>query len=266
VLHNLAVTFQAFCTAFTAWPAIPESKDLQGEEQDMSLRTGSRPDPPAATRVTSRLPRPEYLELPRPWRLVVTAGWNLGESLGLPVVGYLVGAKLGGMDVGMVAATAVVWLTVVVHKLATRSVPGLLTISALVFTLQTALVIATGSTLVFMLQFPLANLALCVLFARTAPTRKPLVAQLAAEVVALRLPSSSHLGLDRFFQGVTWLWAGIFAVSAAGLAVLIVIESVQVFLLLTTVVTVGGVVAGTFGSALAFIRMLRRTGLRVRFT
>jgi hypothetical protein len=138
-------------------------------------------------------------------------------------------------------------------------------ISALVLTLQTALVIATGSELVFLLQFPLANLALCILFARTAPTRKPLVAQLAAEVVALRQPSSRLPGLDRFFQGVTWLWAGIFAVSAVGLAVLMVSEPVKVFLLLTTAVTIGGVVAGTFLSTLWFIRVLRRSGLRVRF-
>ena len=154
----------------------------------MSLQTHSPPDTPADTREAGRSPRPGYLELPRPWRLTVTAGWNLAESLGLPVAGYLAGAKLGGEDVGMVMATAVVWLTVAVRKMATRSVPGLLTISALVLTLQTAVVIATGSTLVFMLQFPLANLALCILFARTAPTRKPLVAQLATEVVALRQP------------------------------------------------------------------------------
>jgi hypothetical protein len=55
-------------------------------------------------------------------------------------------------------------------------------------------VIVTGSMLFFLLQFPLANLGLCVLFARTAPTRKPLVAQLAAEVVALRQPSAHHPG------------------------------------------------------------------------
>ena len=62
----------------------------------------------------------------------------------------------------MVTATAVVWLTVAVCKMATRSVPGLLTISALVLTLQTAMVMVTGSVLFFLLQFPLANLALCV--------------------------------------------------------------------------------------------------------
>jgi hypothetical protein len=78
----------------------------------MDLRTRSRPDPPADTPVAGRSPRPEYLELPRPWRLMVTAGWNLAESLGLPVAGYFVGAALGGVNAGMVAATAVVWLTV----------------------------------------------------------------------------------------------------------------------------------------------------------
>jgi hypothetical protein len=207
----------------------------------------------------------EHLELPRPWRLTLTAGWNLAESLGLPVVGYLIGAKLGGRDAGMVAATAVVWLTVIGRKVVTRSVPGLLTISALVLTLQTAVVIMTGSVLFFLLQFPLANLGLCLLFARTAPTRRPLVAQLAAEVVALRHPSH-HAGLHRFFQGATWLWAGIFALSTVGMSVLMAVEPAKVFLLLTTAVTVGGVVAGTALSSLWFIRVLRRFGLQVRFS
>ena len=207
----------------------------------------------------------EHLEFPRPWRLMLTAGWNLAESLGLPVAGYFVGAQLGGRDAGMVAATVVVWLTVIGRKVVTRCVPGLLTISALVLTLQTAVVIVTGSMLFFLLQFPLANLGLCVLFARTAPTRKPLVAQLAAEVVALRQPSSHHAGLHRFFQGATWLWAGIFAATTVGLAVLMAVESVKVFLLLTTILTVGGTVAGTILSALWFVRVLHRFGLRVRF-
>ena len=231
----------------------------------MNLRRRSRPDQSADARVTGRSPRPERLELPRPLTLMLTAGWNLAESLGLPIAGYLVGAKLGGQDASMVTATAVVWLTAAVRKAATRSVPRLLSISALVLGIQTAAVLATGSALFFLLQFPLANLALCVWFAWTAPTRKPLVAQLAAEVVALRQPSH-HSGLHRFFQAATWLWAGIFAVSAIFLAVLMVIEPVKVFLLLTTAVTIGGVVAGTFLSAIWFIRVLRRCGLRVHFT
>ena len=232
----------------------------------MGLRTRSRPDAPTDTRTAGRCLRPEYLELPRPWRLMLTAGWNFAESLGLPLAGSLAGAQLGGQDAGLVTAAAVAWLAVAARKVATRSVPGLLAISALVLTLQTAVVLITGSELFFLLQFPLANLALCVLFARTAPTRKPLVAQLAAEVVALRPPPAPHPGLDRFFQGATWLWAGIFAVSTAGLAAAVAIEPATTFLLLTTAVTIGGVVAGTILSALWFIRVLRRSGLRVRFS
>lgn len=207
----------------------------------------------------------QHLELPRPWRLALTAAGNLVESLGLPVAGYLAGAGLGGEAVGMVTAAAVVWLTVAVRKVVTRSVPGLLAISALLLTLQAVLVIATGSMLLFLLQFPLTNLALCAVFARTAPTGKPLVAQLAAEVVALRQPSSHHPGLHRFFQGATWLWAAIFAVSTVGLTALMATQPVRVFLMLTTAVTIGAVVAGTAASVVWFIRVLRRSGLRVRF-
>jgi len=210
-------------------------------------------------------PMAEHLELPRPTRLALTASWNLAESLGIPVAAYFAGAAVGGRDAGMVAATIAVWLTVAGRKIFTRSVPSLLTISALVLSLQAAVVIATGSMLFFLLQFPLANLGLCLLFARTAPTRKPLVAQLAAEVVALRQPSAHHAGLHRFFQGATWLWAGIFAVSTVGLGVLMAFEPVKVFLLLTTAVTIGGTVAGTLLSAFWFFRVLHRFGLRVRF-
>ena len=208
---------------------------------------------------------PADLELPAPARLALTAGWNLAESLGLPVVAYLAGERLGGQGAGMIAATATIWLTAAARKVVTGAIPGLLLISGLVLTLQTALVLATGSVLVFLLQFPVANLALCILFARTAPTGRPLVAQLAAEVVALRHPAAAHPGLERFFRGVTWLWAGIFAASTIGIAALLVLEPVTVFLLLTTVVTVAGVAAGTLASVVWFIRVLRRSGLRVRF-
>jgi hypothetical protein len=207
----------------------------------------------------------EDLELPRPLRLALTAGWNLSESVGLPVAAYVVAAWLGGRDAGLVAGLVAIWLTVVIRKVATRSVPGLLTISAVVLTVQTAVVLATGELWLFLLQFPLANLCLCVLFARTAGGPDPLVARLAAEVVALRQPSTHHPGLHRFFQGATWLWAGIFLLLTAGLAVLMVTEPASVFLMLSTVATAALVVAGTGASTWWFLSVLRRLGLRLRF-
>jgi len=37
----------------------------------------------------------EDLEVPRPLRLLLTAGWNLTESVGLPAAAYVVAAGLG---------------------------------------------------------------------------------------------------------------------------------------------------------------------------
>ena len=207
----------------------------------------------------------EDLELPRPPRLLLTAGWNLTESVGLPVAAYLVVGWLDGRDAGLVAGLVAIWLTAAIRKVATGSVPSLLTISALVLTVQTAVVLATGDLWLFLLQFPLANLCLCVLFAWTARGPDPLVARLAAEVVALRQPATHHPGLQRFFQWATWLWAGIFLLLTASLAVLMVTEPTAIFLMLSTVATAALILAGAAASILWFLSVLRKLGLRLRF-
>jgi hypothetical protein len=205
------------------------------------------------------------LEVPRPLRLLLTAGWNLTESIGLPVAAYAAAAWLYGRDAGLVAGLAVIWLTALIRKVATGSVPGLLTISAVVLTLQTAVVLVSGELWLFLLQVPVANLAMCVLFARTAGGPDPLIARLVAEVVALRQPVIRHPGLHRFFQRATWLWAGIFLLLTAGPALLMVTEPAGVFLMLSTAATVALVVAGADASTLWFLRALRGLGLRLRF-
>src|SRR5215475_15675149 len=203
----------------------------------------------------------EHLELPRPLRLLRTAIWSLTESAGLPVGAAALAAWLYGRDVGLLAGLVATWLTAIIRKVATGSVPSLLTITAVVLTLQTAMVLATGQLWIYLLQFPLANLVMSFLFARTARGPHPLVARLAAEVVALRQPSRHHPGLHRFFQGATWLWSGIFLLITAGLGVLMVTEPVRVFMVGATVVSVTLPVAGIAVSALWFRSVLRRFGL-----
>src|ERR1700741_1132514 len=154
----------------------------------MRVRRRVRPDR------TADVPATGDVELPAPGRLALTAGWNLAESLGLPLLAYAVGARLGGQGPGMAAAAAMAWLTAAIRKVLTGSIPGPLGGSGLGLTRQAGLVLATGSVLLFLLQFPVANLALCIAFAWTAPTGRPLVAQLAAEAVALGQPSAPHPG------------------------------------------------------------------------
>ncbi len=207
----------------------------------------------------------EHLELPRPLRLLRTVGWNIAESLGLPIAAYLAGAWLAGRNAGLVAGVAAIWLTAIARKLVTGSVPGLLIISAVVLTIQTAAAIATGNLWIFLLHFPVGNLILGVLFAVTARGPNPLCAKLAAEVIALRQPGRHLPGLHRFFQHATLVWAGIFALLAATLGALLMTQSVASFLELSTVATVALLAAGVGGSVVWFRFVLRRLGLGLRF-
>ncbi len=205
----------------------------------------------------------DHLELPRPLCLLRTVGWSVMESLGLPLAAYLVGAWLAGRNAGLLASVVAIWLTAIARKVVTGSVPGLLVISAVVLTIQTVAAVATGDLWIFLLHFPMGNLALCVLFALGARGPNPLCAKLAAEVIALR---AGHLpGLHRFFQRVTLVWAAIFLLLGATLGALLATQSVPAFLELSTVATVGLLGAGAAGCALWFRVVLRKLGLGLRF-
>jgi hypothetical protein len=212
-----------------------------------------------------RMPAPsEHLELPNPRRLLWTASWNMAESVGLPFGAYVVVTDMVNPDAGLLAGLIVVWLLIAIRKLVSGSVSSLLTISAVVLTVQTAVALTTGYLWMFQLQFPLANLAMCVIFARTAPTRKPLVAQLATEVVSLKQPH--HPGLHRFFQGATWFWAALFLLLTLAMAVMMVTEPFKLFMLVSTTVTIGLTVLGAGVCAIWFFAVVRRLGLRLRFS
>jgi hypothetical protein len=213
-----------------------------------------------------RMPAPEHIELPNPRRLLRTTAWSMAESVGLPFGTYVAVTDLVSPDAGLLAGTAVVWLLIVARRIVTGSVTSLLMISAVVLTIQTAVAVSTGYLWMFQLQFPLANLAMCVVFARTAPTGKPLVAQLAEEVVALKQPEAHHPGLHRFFQGATWFWAGLFLLLTLGMAVMMVTEPYKLFMLLSTAVTIALTLVGAAVCLVWFRAVLRRLGLRLRFS
>lgn len=209
---------------------------------------------------------PHQLEVPRPWRLLRTAIWNLNEAAGVPLAVYIFANWLAGRAAGLLCGLAAVLIVTAVHKIRAGTVPGLLMISVTMLAVQTVLALATGQAWIYFLQIPVAKLGLCVLFARSARTPQPLVARLATEVVALRHPSVHYPGLHRYFQRATWLWAGIFLVLALGLAVFVATEPVPTFLLLSTTTTTGLILVGAAVSALWFFRVIRRLGLRLRFT
>jgi len=208
---------------------------------------------------------PECLELPRPVRLVRTAGVNLTESFGLPTAGYLLAAAFAGRNAGLWAMLAAIWLTAILRKGLTGAVPGLVMISLIVLTVQTVAAIATGNLLIFLVHFPIANLALCLLFARTARGHSPIAARLAAEVIGLRCPAVHQSRLHGFFQGVTVLWAGVFLLLAVVLGVLLATVPISTYVPIWAASTVVLIVGGIAASVLWLRSVLRRLGIGFRF-
>src|ERR1035441_10953625 len=84
---------------------------------------GAGPSPAANARMA------EDLEVPRLLRLLLTAGWNLSESVGLPAAAYMVAAWLDGRDTGLVAGPTAILLHAVLRQVPARNVPRLLTTS-----------------------------------------------------------------------------------------------------------------------------------------
>jgi hypothetical protein len=198
-------------------------------------------------------------------QLLRTAGWNLAESFGLPTVGYALAAWLAGRDAGLWAMLAAIWVTAVIRKVATGSVPGLVMISMVVLTVQTVAAIVTGSLWIFLVHFPLANLGLCLLFARTARGHSPIAARLAAEVIGLRCPPIHQPRLHSFFQHVTVLWAGVFLLLAVSLGALLATVPVGIYVPVWAATTVTLIAVGIGASAMWLRSVLRRLSIGFRF-
>jgi hypothetical protein len=210
--------------------------------------------------------QPDCLELPRPVRLLRTAGWNLAESFGLPTGCFIVAGSLAGRDAGMWAMLGAIWITALIRKLVTKSVPGLVAISLIVLTVQTLAAIITGNVWIFLVHFPLANLGLCILFAQTARGHSPITARLAAEVIGLRCPAIHQRRLDGYFRHVTVLWATVFLVLALVLGALLLAVPVATYVPIWVVTTIVLIAAG-IGISVVWLRsVVRRLDIGFRFT
>ena len=208
---------------------------------------------------------PECLELPRPTALLRTVGWNIAESFGLPTGAYALAGSLWGRDAGLWAMLGAIWLTAVIRKLVTGSVPGLVAISLIVLTVQTLAAIITGNLWIFLLHFPLANLALCLLFVRTARGRSPIAARLAAEVIGLRCPIVHQQRMHRFFQNVTVLWGGVFLLLAVSLGALLATVPLTTYVPVWAVTTITLIALGIGASTLWLRSVTRSLGIGFRF-
>lgn len=183
----------------------------------------------------------------------------------MPTGSYALAAWLGGRNAGLWAMLAAIWLTAVIRKVASGSVPGLVMISLIVLSVQTLAAVITGNLWIFLLHFPLANLGLCLLFARTARGHSPIAARLAAEVIGLRCPAVHQQRMHRFFQNVTVLWGGVFLALAVSLGALLAAVPLATYVPVWAVTTIALIGLGIAASTLWLRSVTRSLGIGFRF-
>jgi hypothetical protein len=183
----------------------------------------------------------------------------------LPTAAYAIAGSLAGRNAGLWAMLAAIWLTAIIRKAVSGSVPGLVAISLIVLTVQTLAAIITGNLWIFLLHFPLANLGLCVLFARTARGHSPIAARLAAEVIGLRCPAVHQQRMHRFFQNVTVLWGGVFLLLAVSLGALLATVPLGTYVPVWAVTTIVLIALGIGVSTVWLRSFTRNLGIGFRF-
>lgn len=191
---------------------------------------------------------------------------SFGESFGVPVGAFLIVDAVAGQQAGLIAGLAATWLVALARKVVTGAVPGLVLISVVLLSLQTALAFMTGQTWIYLLQIPLAKFLLCLVFARTAPTTSPIVGRLAGEVVALPHVWITHADLHRFFRAATWLWSVIFLMLSLLLTGMVVTQPLETAMLASTCGSIFLAVVGAGICTIWFRRVIRRLGLSLSFT
>ena len=165
----------------------------------------------------------------------------------------------------MLAMLGAIWVTAGIRKLVTGAIPSLVIISLVVLTVQGVVAVATGNLWIFLVHFPLANLALCIVFARTARGHSPLAERLAGEVIGLRCPECYQPSLHPFFQRVTCCGPAFSCCWPSAWGRLLATVPVKTYVLIWAVTTVVLIGAGVGASVLWLRSVLRRLGIGFRF-
>lgn len=219
--------------------------------------SSAAPAEPASHRHTVRLPAPR--------ECVRRAVSHIVEAAVVPAVTFYAVLELVGLRWALIAALLWSYAVIAVRLVRRQRVPGVIIMTAGLFTARTAIALAANSSFVYFLQPSLGNLCVGVLFLASLVPGKPLTRRLADDFCALPASLDGLPRVAQFFKRLTLLWAFVCAANGAGTLLLLLHESVGGFLALRPVISYGLVAAGTVLSYYWFRSTLRGEGLRLVF-
>jgi hypothetical protein len=166
-----------------------------------------------------------------------------------------------GLRSAIVAALAWTYTAVARRLLRGRPVPGLLVLATVGISVRTTVFLLNDNHVVYFLQPIMRTVATAVLLAASVVIGRPLIARFADDFCPLTPDVQSRPAVVRLFRRLTYLWAGVNAITAATSLTLLLTVPVGVFVGVATVsawvVTCTGVVLTVSDS----VRTARREGL-----
>jgi hypothetical protein len=195
-------------------------------------------------------------QLPRVGALLRHAGPRVLEGMVLPVAVFLVALRFLGVAGAVAAGLGFSYAAVGWRLAAGRRVPGLLILGAVTLTARSVLTLATGSVFLYFLQPTLGTALVATAFLLSMRTRRPLAERLARDFCPIPTEVLERAPVRRFFTQITLLWAATQLANALITLWLLLTESVGVFVVARTAVSLALTASAITVSVVWFRRSL----------
>lgn len=206
------------------------------------------------------------VELPHPRAIARHALPHIVEGTLVPLAVFYAAMWAGGVWVAAVAALMWGYGTVLRRLFRRERVPGILVIGAVLVTGRTVIALQTGSVFLYFLQPTLGTVLVAGLFLLSVPIGKPLAERLARDFCPLPEALLERPFMRTFFIRISLLWAGVFLTNAAISLYLLLNQSVGTYVITKQALTSGVWVGAIATSAWYFVHLMRRHGIKPRFT
>jgi intracellular septation protein A len=203
------------------------------------------------------------LHLPRPGVAARHAARHVVDGVVVPLALFYGGLQLLGLTGAVVAALVWGYGALAMRLVARKKVPGVLVVTLLTLTVRGVVSLATGSVFVYFLQPTLGTLLMAVVFVGSVLARRPLAQRLAHDFMPLPDGFARQPWVRRFFARISLLWAFVFVANFAVSLWLLVTQTLEMYLVVRTTMSLGLTGLAIAGSTALFVAMARWHDLRV---
>jgi intracellular septation protein A len=200
-------------------------------------------------------------QVPRVRHLVRHAFPRVLEGTIIPVGLFVLALHFTGVTGAIAAGLAWTYSAIAIRVVTKRRIPGILILGAMTLTARSVLTFATGSTFVYFLQPTLGTAMVALAFLVSVPTGRPLVQRLASDFCPIPATLFEHAPVRQIFLRLTLLWAAAQFANAAVTFYLLLSQSVGVFVVTRTIVSLVITVVTIAISTVWFLRSMRRAGV-----